>query len=284
MIFLSLTIAFSSFNAVTFAEDAKPTSAPGAVQTKSAVKRPDASAQKAADPEKDSDKKTAVSEDKDSEEKTVDAAEMLKAMRKSYEAKHGVDSSNDVLILSQSSGYVFLNRKRVRDVVDNILDHWYLSSFEDDLDMTLLVFDAISVKPLSIDLGYDIDARLSLKNNDNPLLNYSEAARTLNPYINFPIPESALVYANENSEETESENASSYIPDMFSTFNYFVLSLALLGFAILGYVVYKIVVWAFVLDQNKEYDLQKGRNEEVVVPVDAYSAYYYQMNIEDEKK
>lgn len=281
-IFLLPIIAFSFFNAAAFAEESKSTSAPGSVQAKSAVKRSDSSAPKAADAGTNSDKKTTVSDD--SEGKTVDAAEMLKAMRKSYEAKNGVDNSNDDLILSQSSGYVFLNRKKVRDVADNILDHWFLSSFEDDFNLTLIVFDAISVKPLSIELDSDIDARLSLKNNDNPLLSYSETARTLNPYINFPIPESVMVYVNENSEDIVDIDSSSLLPETFSSLFNVVLLLGLLGFSILGYVVYRIVVWAFVLDQNKEYDLQKGRNEEVVAPVDMYKAYYYQMDIEDKEK
>ena len=282
MILLSLTIAFSSFNSAAFAEESKPKSAPGVVKTKSAAERPDTSAQKAADSETDSDKKSTVSDD--SEEKTVDAAEMLKTMRKSYEAKHGVDKSNDDLILSQSSGYVFLNRKRVRDVSNNILDYWFLSSFEDDFNLTLIAFDAISVKPLSIELDSDIESRLSLKNYDNPLLSYSETVRTLNPYINFPIPESVMVYVNENSEDIVDIDSSSLLPETFSSLFNVVLLLGLLGFSILGYVIYRIVVWAFVLDQNPEYDLQKGRNEEVVTPVDMYKAYYYQMDIEEKEK
>ncbi len=281
--FLSLAIAFSSFNAQTRAEEVKSTSAPGAVQTKSTVKSPEANAQKDTVAATDSDGKTTASDNKDSEEKTVDAAEMLKTIRKSYEAKKGVDKSHNESILAQSSGYIFLNRKKVRDVSNNILDHWYLSSFEDDFNLTRIVFETISVKPQAINLDSDVAARLSLITNDNSLINSSDAARTLNPYINFPIPESVMVYINENSEEIVSENASSYMPDMFSTYNYVVLFLALLGGALLGYVIYKIVVWAFILDQNPEYDLKKGRDEEVVAPVDmnAYSAYFYQITPED---
>lgn len=281
--FLPLIIAFSSFNAQTLAEETKPKSEPGAVQTESTVKHPAANAQKDAAAAKDSEKKSTASDA--SEEKTVDAAEMLKAIRKSRAKKSGAANANDDLILSQSSGYLFLNRKRVRDVTDNILDHWYLSSFEDDLNLTLIVFEAVTIKPLTINLDPDIDARLSLQRNDYPLMNFSETARTLNPYINFPIPESVMVYINENSEETVSENASSFLPEMFSTYSYVVLILALLGFSILGYVIYRIVVWAFMLDQNREYDMQKGKDEEVVAPIDmnAYSAYFYQINPEEKR-
>ena len=281
--FLPLIIALSSFNAETFAKETKPESAPDAVETETSVKSPAENAQKDDAAATNSDKKSTVSDD--SEEKTVDAAEMLKTIRKSRAKKSGAANANDDLILSQSSGYIFLNRKKTRDVTDNILDYWYLSSFDDDFNLTLIVFEAISVKPLTINLDPDIEARLSLKPSDNSLMNSSEAARTLNPYINFPIPESVMVYVNENSEETVGEGSSSFLPEVFSTSNYVVLILALLGFSILGYVIYRIVVWAFMLDQNREYDTQKGKNEEVVAPIDmnAYSAYFYQITPEEKR-
>ena len=287
------TIASIVFNAETIAEEANAKSAPSDLQIKAIEKdKPSDNSAKITAPTsetktktkkdveatKDSDKKTEASNSESDEENAVDAVEMLNFIRKYYEKKAGVDNLNDDLILSQSSGYIFLSRRKVRDVSNNILDYWLLSSFEDDLNLTYLVFEAISVKPLTIDLNSDIEARLSLNNYDNPIMSYSEATRKLNAFINFPIPESAMIFVNENSEEVVDISSPSFLQETFSTLNYFVLSLGLVGFSILGYIVYRIIVWAFMLDQNKEYDIQKRRDEDVVAPVDmnVYNSYFFQ--------
>ena len=64
-----------------------------------------------------------------------------------------------------------------------------------------------------------------------------------------------------------------------------VLFLALLGFSILGYVIYRIIVWLFLLDQNKDYNLDDRKEEDVVAPVDmdAFSAYYFQKTSDDKR-
>lgn len=294
LVVLPLTIAFSALEVETFAEETKPKSASAAIQTEAKNVKPvktaeNAEAQGGESPKtnksneaKSSQPKAAPADNGGEEDNAPNFAEILKHLRNSYAKKHGIDLLKNDLILSQSSGYIFLSRKRVRDVSDNILDHWYLSSFEDEFNLTLIEFESISVSPLSIDLNPDVNLRISLNKSNSSMLDNSEMARTLNPYINFPIPESVMVYIKENSEEVVSANESSFLPDM-STSNYFVLFLAFFGFAILIYIIYRIIVWAFMLDQNPENDLQKGRNEEVVTPIDmnAYSAYFYQITPED---
>ena len=297
ILFLPLIIAFSSLNVETFAEDANAASAPIDSQTKSIPKdkpgksantvnqRSKTSTKKNADAANVSDKKAANANRKSNEDATVKAAKMLHAIRKSYAKKAGADKSNDNLILSQSSAYIFLNRKKTRDIVENNLNYWYLSSFEDDFNLPLIVFDSIAKNLVVIDLGSDNESQLSLMNNDNSLMNYSETERTLNAYINFPIPESVMEVISENSADIVYKSPSKLVPESLSSYNYVVLFLLILGLSILGYAIYRIVVWAFLLDQNPEYDLQHRRAEDVVTPInmDAYSAYFYNTNPEDKR-
>ena len=297
ILFLSLITAFSSLNVEAFAEDAIAASAPIDSQTKSIPKdKPDQSAnaenqrsktstKKNADAANDSDKKAADANSESNEDATVNSAKMLNAIRKSYAKKSGADKSNDDLILSQSSAYIFLNRKKTRDIVENNLNYWYLSSFEDDFNLMRFVFDAIAVNPLVIDLGSDNELQLSLMDNDNSLMNYSETERALNAFINFPIPESVMKFISENSDDIVYKKPSRLVPESLSSYNYVVLFLLILGMSILGYAIYRIVVWAFLLDQNPDYDLQNRTEEDIVTPVnmDAYSAYFYQTHPEDKR-
>ena len=290
-VILSLITALIAYNVETFAEEANSKSDLSALQTQTSVKdsAADSSSKKTeaystetdrkdAEAVKSSDKKAPSADDDGDEDKSLDSAEMLDLIRKSYAKKNGADNSKDNLIVSQSSACIFLNRKKIRDVSDNILDHWYLSSFEDDFNLTRIEFDAVVVNPLVIDLDIDIESRLSLKDNDSPIINNTEALQKFNAFINFPIPESVMNYIKENSEDIVDKKPSRLVPETLSSYNYVVLFLAILGLSILGYVIYKLVVWAFLLDQNPDYDLQKGNDEDVVAPVnmDAFSAYIFQ--------
>lgn len=238
------------------------------------------------DAAKDPDKKAPSADDSEDEEKTHDPAEILSEIRKNFAKKNGLDKKNDDLILSQSSAFIFLNRKKIRDVTESILDHWCLSSFEDDFNLTRIEFEAVVV-PLVIDLDSDFDARLSLRNNDNPMLKNSEVEIALSKFTNFHIPESVMEFIKENldNDEIASEDPSVYLPETFSNSSYMVLFLALLGFSILGYVIYRIIVWLFLLDQNKDFNLDDRKEEDVVAPVDmdAFSAYYFQKPSEDKR-
>lgn len=296
---LLLSIVSIAFNVETFADNAYSQSAPAESQTRAiaandnpadvsedaAVSRSESPSEKDAKAANNSDKNSTAANDAADEEESVDALEMLNVIRKSYAQKLGIDNLNDDLILSQSSAYIFLSQKKIRDVANNILDYWYLSFFEDDFNLTLIAFNAVVINPLVIDLDSDIGFRLSLKNFDNSLVNCSETAGTFNAFINFPIPESVMEYIKENSEEIVDVTTTVLLPETFSSYNYVVLFLAILGFSILGYVIYRIVVWAFMLDQNPDYDIQNGRDDDVVAPVnmDVYNDYFYQLTPKDKR-
>lgn len=298
---LSLTIVITAFafSATTFAQEDKTTtpaptqqkrsviSPPKETSAKSpkAAERPSSAPKNKTNAEAGSDK-NAESADNADEDKPTDPAEILDVIRKSWAAKNKDDISNDDLILSQYTSFIFLNRKSVRDVSGNILDSWLLSSFEETLNLTLIDFSFIEIRPVKVNLDSDVVSQLSLENVELPVLDNLESPLTLTVYVSFPLPESVMEFVNEHSEEIVSSNAPTYLSETFSTFNYWVLLLAFLGFSILGYMIYRIVVWIFMLDQNREYDINYRKDEDVVVPLtmDAYNAYLYQSTPEDNQK
>ena len=264
-VILLLTIAFASIdNAI--AEEAKSESDSSVLQAEASVsddsantaaKRPATTTKADSQAAADSDKNSSLADQNDDEDKTPDPVELLNAIRKSYLEKMGFDKLDDDLILSQSSAYIFLNRKKIRDVSNNILDYWFLSSFEDDFNLIRFEFESVVIKPVSINLDSDIESQLLLVNNDFPMLDKSEVSIVLSAYVNYPIPESVMEYLSENSEDVVDKNPSRLVPETLSSYNYVVLFLAILGLSILGYVIYRIIVWSFLLDQNPEYDIHK---------------------------
>lgn len=223
---------------------------------------------------------------RDSDESS-DTADILYAIRKIYAEKFGMDKQTDDMILSQSSSYVFLSRKKVQDVENGILDNWLLSSFEDYLNLTLIKFYEINIPPIKINLDSDIAQRMPIYSADDLMQYYSsDAPISVSCYTNFRIPETVLKYANENSDETDKSNDASSSPETMASLDYFVLFLGILGFSIFGYIVYRIVVWAFMIDQPSEPNSANDMGNNIVVPIDndAFSSYYYQAGVEDREK
>ena len=298
LIILPLAISVIVLNVETFAEETNGKSASPSVQTKAAPvnSKPAQSADNAAEkrsetPSSNTDsaktsKKAPAANDANDKDEAPDPAEMLNVIRKNYAKKTGADNLKDDLIISQSSFSIFLNRKKIRDVTENILNHWCLSSFEDDFNLTRIEFEAVDLKQSEIDLESDIESQLLLYDDDCPMVNSSDVSRTLNSFINFPLPKSFVDFLTDFYEENSVVDAPTFIPESISLSSILVLFIGLLGFSLLGYTIYRIVVWAFMLDQNWEYDLQKGRNEDVVAPVsmDAFREYYFQTGVDNKKK
>lgn len=234
----------------------------------------------------DAENQAESSDNSDDEEETISPSEILNFIRKKRAGNDETDVLNDNLILSQSSAYIFLSRKRVRDSSENNLDNWLLSSFEGALYLSEIFPSFINVSPINISLTSDIKHSLSINKSDLPLLWNSDRPLVMSIYVNLPIPDSVTSFIIENNDEIISSISNSVdASTRTSIVDYFILALALLGFAILAYIIYRIIVWAFMLDQNSEYDSNKETTEEVIAPIgmDAFSEYFSQ-NTPDSNK
>lgn len=233
---------------------------------------------------RDAEAAEAASSDVSSE--STDAADILYAIRNSYAEKAGVDLQIDNLIRSQSNSYVFLKRNKPQDSPNNLLDNWVLSSFEDNMNLTLIEFSFINIPAVNVNLDSDIARLFSFIGADNSLLNYTGYDLVMNCYVNFRIPESVMKYIDENIGEIMDVASDPAPPEKASTIDYFVLALAVLGFSLLGYIIYRIVVYAFLLDQNQNFEIRKPVDGDVVTPVnmDAFSEYLFSANYEDKNK
>ena len=231
------------------------------------------------------DSQAAQDASSDSDEST-DTAEILYAIRNSYAEKAGADKQIDDLIRSQSNSCVFLKRNKPQDSPDNLLDNWFLSSFEDNLNLTFIEFSFINIPAINVNLDSDIVRLISIIGADNSLLNYTGYDLVMNCYVNFRISESVMEYIDQNAGEIVDVVSDPAPPEKTSSIDYFVLALALLGLSILGYIVYRIVVYAFLLDQNQSVEIRNPADGEVVTPIsmDAFSEYLYSADFEDKKK
>lgn len=226
----------------------------------------------------DAENQTESSDNSGDSQESISSSEILEYIRKKRAENNETNRPTDNLILTQSSSYVFLNQKKVRDSSENNLDYWLLSSFEGALYLSDIFPSFINISPVKINLDSDYNQSLNISVSEFPLLNNSDRSLAMSIYVNLPIPDSVTDYITENNDEIISLKAAAYIPIKTSPFNYLILALALLGFAILGYIIYRIIVWAFMLDQNKDYDFKNGATEDVVTPIgmDAFSAYFSQ--------
>ena len=136
LIFLPLAMAFFSFALFceTQGQDPGSTSVPPVMQsqpdandnstgskTNTTAKNSETAVPKEADASDDSDKQAAADDDAN-EDIAPDPAEILDIIRKSYAKRRGEDASQDALILSQSSSFIFLNRKKA--IQNYILIHY----------------------------------------------------------------------------------------------------------------------------------------------------------------
>lgn len=226
----------------------------------------------------DAENQTQSSDNNDDSQETISPAEVLDYIRKKRAGNDETNKLNDDLILAQSSAYVFLSRHKVRDSSESNLDNWLLSSFEGALYLSDIFPSFINISPVKIDMNSDYKHSLSVFNPELLLLSNSDRSLAMSIYVNLPIPDSVTEYIIENNDDIEILKPATNIPTTASPLNYYILALALLGFAILGYIIYRIIVWAFILDQNTEYDVNRAPTEDVVAPIDmdAFSAYFSQ--------
>lgn len=297
---MTALIAFT-FNAETFAQETNSQSAPAVKKEKQtaddANDKPVSSSPKTEsnkptpapqnNPSKtDAETQTDSSENSDDDsQETISPSDILNYIRKKRAVFDETNDLNDNLILSQSSAYIFLNRKKVRDSSENYLDNWLLSSFEGALYLSEIFPSFINISPVKIDIDPDYKQSLSIIVPEFPILKNSAPSPVMSIYVNLPIPDSVTEYISENNDEIVSLKAATNLPVKTSTFNYFILALGLLGFSILGYIIYRIIVWAFMLDQNQDIDFNNEVNEDVVTPIgmDAFSDYFSQ-TIQNNKK
>lgn len=226
----------------------------------------------------DAENQTASSDNSDDSQETVSPAEVLDYIRKKRAGNDETNQSNDDLILAQSSAYVFLSRHKVRDSSESNLDNWLLSSFEGALYLSEIFPSFINISPVKINMDSNYKHSSSIITPELPLLNTSDRTLAMSIYVNLPIPDSVMEYIIENNDDLESLKPTTNIPVTASPFNYIIIALALLGFSILGYIIYRIIVWAFMLDQKPEYNVNSETTEDVVAPIDmdAFSAYFSQ--------
>ncbi len=217
---------------------------------------------------------------------STDTADILYSIRNSYTEKNGADRQIDDLIRSQSNSYVFLKRNKTQDASDNLLDNWLLSSFEDNVNLTLIEFTFINIPAVNVDLDSDIGHLLAIIGVDNSLLNYTGYDLVMNCYVSFRISESVMKYIDENAGEIVDVANESAPLEKTSTIDYLVLALAILGLSILGYLIYRIVVYAFLLDQRQGVEIHKPVDGDIVTPInmDAFSEYIFSAGVEDKKK
>lgn len=289
---ITAAIAFT-FNAETFAQESNSHKAP-AVKNERQTTAPANDNPVNSSPKAESDKPstaphpnpsktdaenlTRSSGNSDDSQESISPSEVLEYIRKKRAGNDDANQLNDLLILTQSSSYVFLNRHKVRDSSESNLDNWLLSSFEGALYLSEIFPSFINISPVRVNLDSDYNQSLNINNLEFPLLNNSDRSLVMSIYVNLPIPDSVTQNISENNDEIVSLKTADYIPVKTSSLNYYILALALLGFAILGYIIYRIIVWAFMLDQNTEYNVNSETTDDVVTPIgmDAFSAYFSQ--------
>ncbi|MBR5711134.1 MAG: hypothetical protein IKX40_10285 [Thermoguttaceae bacterium] len=233
-------------------------------------------------------KNTETDEDASSDEhvESTDTADILYAIRNSYAEKDNKDKQIDDLIRSQSNSYVFLKRNKPQDSPNNLLDNWLLSSFEDNMNLTLIEFGFVNIPAVNVNLDSDIVHLLAIIGVENSLLNYTGYDLVMNRYINFRIPESVMKYIDENIGEIVDVTRAPAPPIKTSTIDYLVLALAILGLSILGYVIYRIVVYLFLLDQRNSFEVREPADRDIVTPIsmETFSECLFSAGYEDTKK
>ena len=216
----------------------------------------------------------------------MDTAEIFYEIRDIYDEKRGVNKETEDLIRSQSSSSVFVYRRKTRDVGSNIIDNWILSSFEERTFSMEIAPSFIEISPVTVDLDDDITRLLSITDAEYPMLNSTDLELAMSAFTNFLIPESVMTYIKENCYDITSLPTFFLMPETFTSFNYVVLLLALLGLSILLYMIYRIVVWRFMLDQNKEHDLSVNTYSEAGSPInmESYNTCLFPPGFDDEPK